>query len=240
MAAARGTDKQTVVSIFVEIFLRYGKDIVAWVGDMISSTYRRYFRNRNILVLGAKQTGKTSLLNFLSTGKPYEESDTGRGLPNPTSGAIIVGRKTKVNNEWLKAEKDVGGDKAFRHLWAELIRDLKPEGIIYMLDGRQSDEELKQAIGEMRSDVLSHFETDKQRLVGIHIFLNFADKWADSPREIRRRKRVVQDAVDNVLDGNRVIEQIRFDVSETHLDPNAKRWTATNRAIHRFGAMLME
>jgi hypothetical protein len=235
-------DKGTWLTELIEwVAYELGKRVAAWVVAKIRSVFRGYFKNRNILILGAKQTGKTSLINFLHANKPYEEVEGGKQPPNPTSGVAIVDKKVDINKrKRVKIPKDVGGEHAFRPLWAEMILDLRPEGIIYMIDGRLSAPKLRHAVDELRSDVLKHFERDAQELIALHVFMNYADKWASSPKEVRRRIRIVRDAVEKAIDGNAILENIRYDVSEIQLSPDAGAWTEATRAVHKFGAMLLE
>jgi hypothetical protein len=226
----------------IEQFFEYlGERLATWMIEKIRRIYRVYFEGRNILVLGAKQTGKTSLINFLHAGKPYEEVEGEKQALNPTSGAAVIDKKVRVNKDKpRRIPKDVGGEPAFRLLWAQMIKELEPEGIIYMIDGRLSAAKLKQAVNELRSDVLKHFERDAQELIALHIFMNYSDKWGSSPKEIRRRIRIVRDALENAIEGNAILENIRYDYSETQLNPDADSWLEANRAVHKFGAMMLE
>jgi hypothetical protein len=218
---------------------KYGKKIIVWVSEKIARKYRKYFRSKNILILGAARSGKTSLINFLATGRPYQLREDVKESPNPTSGAVVVGKRAEVaEGQHVTVSKDVGGE--FRHLWGELIRELQPEGIIYMIDGRLQEAGLREALTELDNDVLSHFKDDRHSLIALHVFLNFVDKWGKKPAEIRQHTRLVSDALDAVIDKRPALERIRRDVSETQLNPDADAWPETNRAIHRFGALLME
>jgi hypothetical protein len=166
--------------IAVWIIQNFGEEIVVYGKNAITKALQYIFKNRIILILGARESGKTSLIHFIHTAKPYIEVDGEKQSPNPTLGAVIVDEEIEVSKsaerKWGKIEKDVSGD--FRDLWKELIAELNPDGIIYMIDGRLENEALKQAVQEIFSDVLSEYKHDLRNLKVLHIFANFADIWS--------------------------------------------------------------
>src|SRR5688572_21871223 len=80
----------------------FGKDIVILVKNAIQRRWRQYFASRNILILGAKQTGKSSLALFLTTGKPYEIVENTKQGPDPTGITAIIDKKFEIQKgNWL-------------------------------------------------------------------------------------------------------------------------------------------
>ncbi|HEX4353632.1 MAG TPA: hypothetical protein VHZ95_11970 [Polyangiales bacterium] len=76
-------------NIFAEIIRwvvrTFGKDILIVVKDSIQSKYRKTFASRNILILGPKQAGKSSLLQLVTSGQPYEVVGGEIRAPAPTA-----------------------------------------------------------------------------------------------------------------------------------------------------------
>jgi hypothetical protein len=125
------------------IVLTFGKDIVVVLRKELQHQWRRMFATRNILILGPKQSGKSSLMQYLTSGRPYEVVDGEIRPPAPTALAAVVDQKFSLQKgNWLRLKRDVPGDVDLRDAWAQAIADLKPHGIIYMVDGRRGDEEI--------------------------------------------------------------------------------------------------
>src|SRR5437762_14012327 len=115
----------------------FGLDILLLARDALESQWRRLFASRNILILGAQQTGKSSLAAFLQRGKPYQVVDGEIRPPDPTAATVIVDRKFAVQNgNWLRIKRDLPGDPDLRATWAVALRETHPTGSIYMADGR--------------------------------------------------------------------------------------------------------
>jgi hypothetical protein len=208
--------------------------------DYLQSKWRKAFAARNILVLGGKQTGKSSLMLFLGTGHPYEVSDGDLKPPAPTAMAAIVDCKFSPNKaEWLRLRKDVPGDRDLRATWKQAITDIRPHGIIYLIDGRQETDALIRDVADIEGDVLTHYTGGVGHLVALHVFLGFSDQWAVDPITTRRRCRVVEDALHRVVESSPSFNHLRVHVSETQLSPARKSWPEVERALARFAADLV-
>lgn len=88
------------------------------------------------VVLGYRQTGKTTLLEYLRK----DLSVMGQFEPEPTAagGESVRAFTTHVGPEGVrvKPKRDVGGEYAMWDTdWVDLLRDVKPRGIIFMVDG---------------------------------------------------------------------------------------------------------
>jgi hypothetical protein len=158
--------------------------------DKIKRKYRENFENRNILILGAPEAGKTSLIQLLTTGKPGFITSNGnvRG-PDPTTGVVIIGEPadgldTEQINHRENIPVDVAGD--FTGLWRGIIKDINPHGIIYMLDGRRRDQELIADIENIFHHVLSEYPYEAKRLRALHIFINHSDQLSKSDRSLQQ------------------------------------------------------
>ncbi len=88
------------------------------------------------IVLGYRQTGKTTLLEWLRR----DMSAYGDFEPEPTAagGESVRTFSAHVGEEGmrLRPKRDVGGEYSMWETdWVELLRDAKPRGIIFMIDG---------------------------------------------------------------------------------------------------------
>jgi hypothetical protein len=217
----------------------FGKEIVVVVKDAVRSQYRRFFAARNILILGPKQSGKSSLLLYLTKGQPFEVVNDQIRPPAPTALAAIVDEKFALQKDkWLHLKRDVPGDLDLRDTWAQAIVDIQPFGIIYMIDGRQADDALREDVRGIRGLVLDNYSTGTGHLATLHVLVNFADYWVTSANEARRRLRVVREELEALTEAP-VWSSLRIGVAETQLSPNKKSWDETKRALEHFGVDLV-
>lgn len=221
----------------------FGRDVLVFMRDQLVHRWRRLFEARNILVLGQRQAGKSSLAWYLTTGKPFEVRGGEVRTPAPTALAAVVDKAFSVDKStWMKLKRDVPGDLDLRDTWAAAIADVRPHGIIYLLDGRTSDDDLREEIARIGSDVLSLYAAGPGNLVALHLFLNFADQWARSPEVIYERSRMVADALFALLQSPTTapaLRHLRTHVSDTQLSPQRKDWPETERALRKFAADLV-
>ena len=71
----------------------FGSDILVVAKEKLQSVWHRQFLAKNIVILGDKQTGKSTLIMFMTQGTPYVIRDGERKTPNPTAAAAIVDKK---------------------------------------------------------------------------------------------------------------------------------------------------
>ena len=219
----------------------FGLDILLLARDALESQWRRLFASRNILILGAQQTGKSSLAQFLRTGKPYQVVDGEVRPPDPTAATVIVDRKFAVQHgQWVRIRRDLPGDPDLRATWAAAIKEVHPTGIIYMLDGRLDQPRRDQAIDDAVGFVQAQYPAGTRELVALHMFVNHCDAWATTPAVERERLGEVTAAFEARRRGHQGLEVLRFAASATQLSANRRAWPEVIRALHRFGADLME
>jgi hypothetical protein len=222
------------------IIQNFGEEIIVLGRSAITKSLQYIFKKRVILILGARESGKTSLIHFMHTGKPYIEVDGERQSPNPTLGAVIVDEEIEVSKsaekQWGKIEKDVSGD--FRELWRELIAELNPDGIIYMLDGRLENDDLKAAVQEIFSDVLSEYKHDLRNLKVLHIFANFADIWSKNPLTETRKINFIKETFEETRLEYPGMTSLSVMAAATQLSPKLNSWPEAVRALEHFGADL--
>jgi hypothetical protein len=208
--------------------------------EWIQDRWNRFFASKNILILGPKGTGKTSLIYYLLHDHPYQLENGDKRPPNPTATAALVDEKFKLQHaNWQKLKKDVPGDEDLRKTWKQAIDDVNPRGIIYMIDGRKEEDELLDATEDIRESVLKHYDQSLRNLTAFHIFLNFADEWAETPEVVRTKRNLVRKVLEKHVLDDSVHQHLRTEVSHTQLSPNARSWDRARRALFRFGADLV-
>ncbi|BBD63601.1 hypothetical protein NIES2109_64760 (plasmid) [Nostoc sp. HK-01] len=177
---------------FWELFLRDVEEkFIKWISkelipllirtaDQLQKVFKNLFVGTNVLILGDIQTGKTALIYLMTYGKPYFLDKKGIKSIQPTGIGAIIGREVKISEDDtdsdvpIKLPVDYGGDKALRYLWRKAIEYYKPDGIVYMIDGR--DESLEKQFEPLFSDILT-VKKGFNNLKAIHIFVNFSDQW---------------------------------------------------------------
>jgi hypothetical protein len=223
-----------------DLVFEIGPLVIAAITEALRRQWSRLFASKNILILGPKGSGKSSLLLFMRLGQPYEVIDGTRRTPDPTGAAIIVDKKVHLQDKnWVKLARDVGGDPDLRLQWAELIKEIRPHGIVYMLDGTKQGELLELAVEEIFRDVLSHYTAGLGPLVALHVFLNFSDRWLTNPSCEYARTAPVESMLNIKRSTFPSLETLRLRVWATHLSPNRKDWKEAERALFHFGADLM-
>lgn len=219
----------------------FGLQILLLVKDALENQWRRLFASRNILILGAQQTGKSSLATFLQKGQPYQVVDGEVRPPDPTAAAVLVDRKFAAQNgNWLRIKRDLPGDPDLRATWATALREVHPAGIIYMIDGRQDAAGRAKAVDDAVELLRGHYAGGTRELLALHMFVNHCDAWATTPSLERARLTEITSAFEQRRRGQPGLESLRFAASATQLSANRRAWPEVTRALHRFGADLME
>lgn len=219
----------------------FGLEILLLAKEALESQWRRLFASRNILILGAQQTGKSSLATFLQKGKPYQIVEGEVRPPDPTAAAVIVDRKFAVQNgHWLRIKRDLPGDPDLRATWSAAVREVHPAGIVYMIDGRLEPIALDRAVEDAVELLRAHYAAGTRELLALHMFVNHCDAWAGSPAAERDRLAAVTAAFEARRRSDHGLETLRFAASATQLSANRRAWPEVTRALHRFGADLLE
>jgi hypothetical protein len=139
---------------------------------------------------------------------------------------------------------DLSGEEEFRQIWEQVIWDIDPHGIIYMIDSRLDSQELENKLQEIFDFVLEHYKGNPRRLMTLYIFANRTDQL---PQNINYSTAIVEKdiKIKKYLDEKlrtpdyRHLSNLQYDVSFAHLSPNAKDWPDANAAIQKFGALLL-
>ena len=216
------------------VIKNFGSEMVVLAREQIQHQWRRFFASRNVLVLGAKQSGKSSLIQYMRTGEPFERVGQEIRAPAPTAMAAILDEKVSVQKGgWLRLKQDVPGDISLRDAWQQAINDIRPQGIVFMIDGREED--LGHRVKEIETDVLVHYASDLGSLCTLHVFVNFADEWSRNSLHARSKVRLVEEALHAMVSSTKMFGPLRLHVSETQLSPRARSWPEAERALRHFG-----
>ncbi|NWF68819.1 MAG: hypothetical protein HXY40_07025 [Chloroflexi bacterium] len=153
------------------------------VSDLTSSVNDfMYVRVRGLsfVVLGSRQTGKTTLLEWLRRNM----ATIADFAPEPTTagGDLVPDFTSKIEPDEhmkLKAGRDVGGEYAMWETdWVELFRQTQPRGIIFMLD--HTDIALhKDALNFVLQMIEDEPEASRQ-LKAFYILVNKSDLWKET------------------------------------------------------------
>jgi hypothetical protein len=222
------------------LYENYGQEISAVVLKQLKSVWAKMFSKKNFLILGNRQSGKTSLILLMTDGHPYKLIKGQKETPNPTAASMVIDKPfTPDKGAWLKIKQDVPGDLALRETWKQAITDVKPEGIIYMIDGRLEGKQLQRTIKEADEWVFEQYKSDLRELKALHVFINFSDLWATNPSARMHKEREIRKAFDAALDGRESLKHLSsFEIHSVHLCPNAKEWKDAEKALKHFSVAL--
>lgn len=136
---------------------------------------------------------------------------------------------------------DVGGEHKVQ--WQAIIEDQNPNGIIYIIDTTQPEEEaigLKH-IAEVYQEIRTHTVANRIRLNSILILLNKCDLWGTSPEQRERMMTHYRDEVlrDAIRELRREFGRISIQLGAGSLT-NTEHTYSTNEAIRRFVVSLVQ
>lgn len=144
----------------------------------------------SFIVLGARQVGKTTLIEWL-----HRNMDSIEGFePEPTAagGDLVTDFNSNFDGQSLKlkANRDVGGEYAMWETdWVELFRQAEPRGIIFMVD--HTDSALQKDALNFVLQMIEDEPHAARNLKAFFLLINKADVWGEttSQEEIEQRYR---------------------------------------------------
>lgn len=138
----------------------------------------------SFIVLGARQTGKTTLIEWLRRNL----ASVGDFEPEPTAagGDLVPGFSAQVDDGRylkLKPNRDVGGEYAMWETdWIELFREAKPRGIIFMVD--HTDAAMHKDALNFVLQMIDDEPEAARHLKALFVLVNKSDVWGvDMPME---------------------------------------------------------
>lgn len=132
----------------------------------------------SFIVLGARQTGKTTLIEWLRGNiQTIDDFDpdptTAGGDPVPDFFSNVSDQKLK-----LKPHRDVGGEYAMWETdWTELFRVAQPRGILFMLD--HTDVHLQKDALNFVMQMIDDDPEASRNLRAFYLLVNKSDVWGD-------------------------------------------------------------
>lgn len=130
------------------------------------------------IVLGARQTGKTTLIEWLRNN--MNTLDEFQPDPTAAGGDVIPDFNALVGDSYMKLKpgRDVGGEYAMWETdWVELFRTAEPRGIIFMID--HTDIHLQKDALNFVMQMLDDEPGTARNLKAFYILVNKADLWGD-------------------------------------------------------------
>ena len=131
----------------------------------------------SFIVLGARQTGKTTLIEWLRRNL----ASVGDFEPEPTAagGDLVPGFSAQVDDGRylkLKPNRDVGGEYAMWETdWIELFREAKPRGIIFMVD--HTDAAMHKDALNFVLQMIDDEPEASRHLKALFVLINKSDVW---------------------------------------------------------------
>lgn len=231
--------------------------------------YQWFVGGRRVLVLGEPGSGKSALCYLLQTGAPGPRATNGKLVSPPKTVGVVdsLGNTATTNVEIpellfglfsppgqlreqaggvLFLPRDVAGE--LREKWGQMVIELHPQIVIFMVDGRASREtpfgpapsfnDVAKDIMDTAFDVLLAPQV-LPKAVGV--FINFADAWnpEQDPFEETMKKRAVEDAFlqaarANYADRKKILSKMQY--FAVQLSPDKLSWPEVEAAFHALSA----
>lgn len=167
----------TIITVIVGTISGVASGIAKTVGGLEDFFYVKFY-GLSFIVLGARQTGKTTLIewlrrNMMSIGDFAPE-------PTPAGGDIVDDFASRVDNDKylkLKPNRDVGGEHSMWETdWLELFREAQPRGIIFMID--HTDPYIHKDALNFVMQMIDDEPEARKNLKAFFIMVNKSDLWS--------------------------------------------------------------
>lgn len=136
------------------------------------------FSGMAFIVLGSRQTGKTTLIEWLQRNM----APVGDFEPEPTAagGEAVTDFMSRVGDTYmkLKPSRDVGGEYAMWETdWVELFREAQPRGILFLID--HTDVHLQKDALNFVLQMIEDEPAAARNLKAFYILVNKSDLWGE-------------------------------------------------------------
>ncbi|MDX2066231.1 MAG: hypothetical protein SFX74_10855 [Fimbriimonadaceae bacterium] len=210
--------------------------------EPIKTAARNTFEGRCFVVLGPVESGKSALVWYLKTGKPYEEINGTRRPPGKTTAAFIAANATldQVGGGHGVIESEVGGEwfenDANLDAVHEELRTMQPKGVIYMLNAKHSIDKVDEHLMLLKTRVFDAYaEGIAKPPRAILVLLNFTEGMSRNTAAARADN--VQQQIRRSLskDGNyAAMSSTRVIVKPTSLAIHLDSYASVDSAIQAF------
>lgn len=165
----------TLITIVIGTITTVGKAVTATVSALQDFFYVKV-AGVSFIVLGARQTGKTTLIEWLRHNMTVD----GDFKPDPTAagGAVVDDFSTQIGDQYIKLKptRDVGGEYAMWETdWVELFRTAQPNGILFMLD--HTDPYPQKDALNFVMQMIEDEPAAARHIKAFHVLVNKADAW---------------------------------------------------------------
>lgn len=167
----------TLITIVIGTITGVGKAITTTVSTLQDFFYVKV-SGVSFIVLGARQTGKTTLIEWLR----HNMNELGEFNPDPTAagGELVPEFTTKIGDTYmkLKPSRDVGGEYAMWETdWVELFRAAQANGILFLID--HTDSFLQKDALNFVLQMIEDEPSASKHLRAFYILVNKSDVWGD-------------------------------------------------------------
>lgn len=168
----------TFLTIVIGTITTVGKAVTTTVSALQDFFYVKV-SGVSFIVLGARQTGKTTLIEWLRHNMKLLSDDF---QPDPTAagGDVVSDFTAHIGDEYmkLKPSRDVGGEYSMWETdWVELFRAAKPRGILFMID--HTDVHLQKDALNFVLQMIEDEPAASRELKAFYIMVNKSDLWGD-------------------------------------------------------------
>jgi hypothetical protein len=136
-------------------------------------------RGLSFIVLGARQTGKTTLIEWLR--RNMAAIDDFEPDPTAAGGHVVPDFSARLDDNRyvkLKPMRDVGGEYAMWETdWIDLFRQAQPRGIVFMLD--HTDVHLHKDAWNFVLQMIDDEPAAARNLKAFTVIVNKSDLWGD-------------------------------------------------------------
>lgn len=145
------------------------------------------WRGFRLLIFGVSRVGKSTLWQYLQTEKVVDASDVDKTIEVTP---LEKFRMRAVKMSWIKVgvlATDLPGDERFRSSWRDVLTQVKPHGIIFLIDNSADTAQLprvgydeerlrehREAFGLLTKLVLDHQEVSDE-LQALAVVVNKTD-----------------------------------------------------------------
>jgi len=167
-----------ILTIIVGSFTTVTQNVVKNVGALEDFFYVKVW-GLSFIVLGSRQTGKTTLIEWLKRNMDSDSINDFAPDPTAAGGDAVTDFAAQLDSDKylkLKASRDVGGEYAMWETdWIDLFREAQPRGIIFLVDHTNIVQH-KDALNFVLQ-MIDEEPTSAKNLKAFFVLVNKSDLW---------------------------------------------------------------